>query len=160
MLTYEPSSSLILGVVSVVDIREEVMNIVELVIQVLKPCCAICMVCILCHVQILKLIENHPFKLGMCRSSVLKRLININGQRLWIIFSLICFTCVGFMVIFSTLNVCSLLSFNQPCVAYLAESHYVHIECGNMVQQASGILKLSFHINTKMLNEIGDENHI
>jgi len=42
-MTYETSSSLIPGVVSVVDIRKEIMNIVELV---LKMSGAICMMCI------------------------------------------------------------------------------------------------------------------
>jgi len=93
-----------LGVVSVIYIGEEVMNIMELVIQVLEPYCEVCKMCILCHVQILKLVENHPPKLRICRSSVLKRLINLNGHGLWIIFS--------------------------------------------------------FHINTKMHNELGDEKHI
>jgi len=58
-MTYEPSSSVIPRVFFVVDIGEEVMNIIQLVIQVLEPCCAINMVCILCHGQILELIENH-----------------------------------------------------------------------------------------------------
>jgi len=49
-MIYEPSPSLIPGVVSVVDIGEEVMNVVQLIIQVLEPCCAVCMMCILCHV--------------------------------------------------------------------------------------------------------------
>ena len=159
-MTYESSPLFILGVVFVVDIGEEVMNIMELAIQVFEPCCAICMVCILCNVQMLKLVENHSFKLGICRSNVLKRLIDLNGHGLWIIFSLIYSTCVRFMIIGSNFNVCSLLSFNQSCVAYLGESHLVHIECGNMVQQANGLFKLSLHINTKMLNQLGDENHI
>jgi len=80
-MTYELSLSLIPGVVFVVDIGQEFMNIMELVIQVLEPCCAICMMCILCHVQILKLVENHPLKVGICRSSVLRRMINLNGHR-------------------------------------------------------------------------------
>jgi len=42
-MTYEPFHSLIPKVVFVVDIVEEVMNIMQLVIQVLEPCCAICM---------------------------------------------------------------------------------------------------------------------
>jgi len=124
-MTYELSPSLIPRVASIVDIEEEVMNIMELVIQVLK------LMYILCHVQILKLIENHPLKLGICRSSFLRRLINLNGHGLWIIFSLVSSTCVGFMVICTNFNICTLISFNQPCVAYLGESHFVHIDCGN-----------------------------
>jgi len=53
-MTYEPSSSLIPRVVPVVDIGEKVMNIMQLIIQVLEPCCAIRMMCILCHVEVLK----------------------------------------------------------------------------------------------------------
>jgi len=55
-MTYEPSPSLIPRVVSGVDTGEEVMNIMELVIQVLKPCCVVHVMCILCHVEVLKLI--------------------------------------------------------------------------------------------------------
>jgi len=91
-MTYESSPSLIPRVVSIVDIGEEVMNIMQMIIKVLKTCCAIYMMCILCHVQILKLVENHPLKLGICRSSVIKRLINLSGHGLSIIFSLICST--------------------------------------------------------------------
>ena len=58
-MTYEPSPSLIPKVVSDVDIGEEVMNVMELVIQVLKSCYAVCMMCILSHVEVLKLVENH-----------------------------------------------------------------------------------------------------
>ena len=58
-MTYEPSPSLIPRVVSVVDIGEEVTNIMELVIQVLKPCCVVYVMCILSHVEVLKLVENH-----------------------------------------------------------------------------------------------------
>jgi len=41
-------------VVSVVDIRKEVMNVVLMIIQILKMSSAVCMVCILWHVQILR----------------------------------------------------------------------------------------------------------
>jgi len=51
------------------------MNIIQLVIQVLEPCCAISMMCILSHVEVLKLVENHSLKLGVCRSSILKRVV-------------------------------------------------------------------------------------
>jgi len=74
-MTYEPSHSLIPRVMSVVDIGKEVMNIMQLVIQVLEPCCAVCMMCILCHVEVLKLVQNHSLKLGVCRSSILKRIV-------------------------------------------------------------------------------------
>jgi len=55
-MTYEPSPSLILGVVSIVDIREEVMNIIELIFQILKMSIVVCVMCILWHVQVLKLV--------------------------------------------------------------------------------------------------------
>jgi len=74
-MTYEPSPSLIPRVVYVVDIGKEVMNIMELVIQVLKPC-AVHVMCILSHVKVLKLVQNHSLKLGVCRSSILIGLYN------------------------------------------------------------------------------------
>jgi len=48
-MTYEPSPSLIPWVVSVVDIGEEVMNIVQLIIQILKLCSALCK-CAFCDI--------------------------------------------------------------------------------------------------------------
>ena len=125
-MTYEPSLSLILWVVSIVDIEKEVMNIVELVIQVLKPCYAICMVCILCHVQILKLVENCPFKLVICMFSVLKRLIDLNGHGLWIIFSSICSTYAHFMNIWLQLQCLITLE-----VFPLGNFEFAHLDCAH-----------------------------
>jgi len=111
-MTYEPSPSLIHRVVSVVDIGEEVMNIMELVIQVLEPCYAVHMLCILSHVEVLKLIENHSLKLGVCRSSILKRVVQLNCHWLRFIFLLVSSTYSRFMIICSTFNVCTLITFN------------------------------------------------
>jgi len=61
------------------------MNIMELVIQVLKPYCAVCMMCILSHIEILKLIENHSLKLGVCRSSILRKVVQLNCHWLWFV---------------------------------------------------------------------------
>jgi len=164
-MTYEPCPSLIHMVVSIVEIGEEVMNIVDLIIQVLKPYCVVHMVCILWHVQLLKVVENHPLKLGICRSNVLWRMIDLNDHGLrirGIIFTLVSSTCSSLiMIIGSNFNVYDCcFSFNQSCVANLCEFHFVHIECGHMVQQATEVFKFSFHINTKMFNELGHENHI
>jgi len=128
-MTYEPSPSLIPKVVSVVDIREKVMNIMQLVIQVLEPCCAISMMCILCHVEVLKLIENHSLKLGVCRSSIIMRVIQCNCHLLWFIFLLVSSTSSHFMVICSNFNISTLISFNQLSIANLGESHLMHIQC-------------------------------
>jgi len=128
-MTYEPPPSPIPRVVFIVDIGEEVMNIMELVIQVLKACCAVHVMCILCHVEVLKLIENHSLKLGVCRSSILKRVIQLNCHWLRFIFLLVSSTSSRFMVICSNFNVCTLISFNYSSVAYLCESHLVHIQC-------------------------------
>jgi len=128
-MTCEPSPSFIPRVVSVVDIREEVKNIIQLVIQVLEPCCAIRMVCILCHVEVLKLVENHSLKLGVCRSNILRRVINLNCHRLWFIYPLVSSSSSRFMVICSNLNIRTMISFNQPSVANLGESPLVHIQC-------------------------------
>jgi len=111
-MTYEPSPSLIPRVVSVVDIGEKVMNIMQLVIQVLEPCCVVCMMCILSHVEILKLVENHSLKLGVCRSSILMRVINFNCHGMWFIFPLISSISSYFMVIYSNLNINTLIFFN------------------------------------------------
>jgi len=159
-MTYEPCPSLITKVVSVVDIGKEDMNIVELVIQVLGPSCAVCMMCILCHVEILKLVENHSLKLGVCRSSILKRVIKLNCHGLWFIFSLVFSTSSRFMVIGSNFNICTMISFNQPSVSYFGESHLMHVQCGNMIKKTSRLFKLSFHIHNKVLNELGYQHHI
>ena len=128
-MTYEPSPSLISRVVSVVDIREEVMNIMELVIQVLKPCCAIHVMCMLSHVEVLKLVENHSLKLGVCMSSIIRWIVQLNCHWLRFIFLLVSSTCSRFMIICSNFNVCTLISFNFSSVAYLGEFHPVHIQC-------------------------------
>ena len=128
-MTCEPSPSIIPRVVSIVDIGEKVMNIMQLVIQVLEPCCAISMVCNLYHVEILKLVENHSLKLGVCRSNILRRVINLNCHGLWFIFPLVSSTSSRYMVIGSNFNISTMISFNQPSVAYLGESHLVHIPC-------------------------------
>ena len=122
-MTYEPSPSLIPRVVSIVDIREDVMNIMQLAIQVLEPYCAIGMMCILCHVEVLKLIENHSLKLGICRSSILKRVVQLNCH--WLRFMVILVSSISsyFMVICSNFNVNTLISFNQLNVAYLSDFH-------------------------------------
>jgi len=49
-MTYETSLSLILGVFFVMEIGEEIMNIVDLIIQLLKHCSVVDIVCILWHV--------------------------------------------------------------------------------------------------------------
>jgi len=111
-MTYEPHPSLIPRVVSVVDIGEEVMNVMKLVTQVLEPCCAICMMCILSHVEVLKLVENHSLELGVCKSSILRRVIKLNYHWLRFIFLLVSSTSFRFMIICSNFNVCTLISFN------------------------------------------------
>jgi len=126
-MTYKPSPSLIPRVVFVVDIGEEVMNVMELVIQVLEPCCVVCMMCILSHVEVLKLVENHSLKLGVCRSNILKRVVQLNCHRLWFIFLLVSSTSSHFMIICSNFNICTLTSFNQLSISYLGESHLVYI---------------------------------
>jgi len=132
-MTYEPSPSLIPRIVSIVDIGKEVMNITQLVTQVLEPCCAISMVCILCHLEILKLVDNHSLKLGLCRSNILIRVIKLNYHGLWFIFPLVSSTSSRFMVIGSNFNICTIISFNQRSVSYFGESHLVHVQCGNMM---------------------------
>jgi len=62
------------------------MNIMELVIQVLKPCCAMHVMCILSHVEVLKLVENHSLKLGVCMFSILKWIVQLNCHWLRFIF--------------------------------------------------------------------------
>ena len=111
-MTYESSPSLIPGVVYVVDIGGEVMNVMEFVIQVLKPCCAVHVMCILSHVEVLKLVENHSLKLGVSRSSILRRVVQLNCHRLWFIFLLVSSTSSRFMIICSNFIVCTLISFN------------------------------------------------
>ena len=46
-MIYEPSPSVILEVIFIVDIRKQVMDIVDLIIQVLKPYSVVGMVSIL-----------------------------------------------------------------------------------------------------------------
>jgi len=132
-MTYKPSPSLFPMVVPVVDIAEKVMNIMQLVIQVLEPCYVISMMFSLCHVEVLKLIENHSLKLGVCRSSIPMRIVQLNCHRLWFILLLVSSTSSHFMIICSNFNICTMISFNQQSVAYLGESHLVHIQCRNMI---------------------------
>ena len=121
-MTSEPSLSLIPRVVSIVDTGEEVMNIMQLVIQVLEPCCAICMMCILSHIEVLKLIENHSLKLGVCRSSILRRIVQLNCHRLWFIFLLVSSISSRFMIICSNFNVCTLISLTSQVLPPLVNS--------------------------------------
>ena len=59
------------GIVFIVGIGEEVTDVVDLIIQVLKPCSVVGIMSILWHIQLLKLIENHPFKLWIGKINIL-----------------------------------------------------------------------------------------
>ena len=58
----KPSQSTILEVIFLIERAQHIINIMDLVIQVLEPCIAEIVMPILCNIELMKLIQNSPFK--------------------------------------------------------------------------------------------------
>ena len=127
----QPPHLVILRIISGLEWVEHIMDIMDLAIQWIEPLIAIVVMFILRHIELMQLVQHHPFKIWLRRASILRKIVGnqVHGSNSWF-FLLICTTWTGFMVMCTTTNSSSSCS----SIYHLDKTHFVQILVGGMVQ--------------------------